>query len=40
MKVVNKIIYKAIALNREGKKKVLGMWTDKNESVVFLSLEF
>jgi transposase-like protein len=34
-KVVNKTIYLAIGLNREGKKEVLGMWLGKNESSSF-----
>lgn len=34
-KVVNKTVYLAIGLNREGKKEVLGMWLGKNESSSF-----
>lgn len=34
-KVINKTIYLAIGLNREGKKEVLGMWLGKNESSSF-----
>ena len=34
-KVVNKTIYLAVGLNREGKKEVLGMWLGKNESAAF-----
>ena len=34
-KVVNKTIYLAVGLNREGKKEVLGMWLGKNESASF-----
>lgn len=34
-KVVNKTIYLAVGLNREGKKEVLGMWLGKNESSSF-----
>lgn len=34
-KVINKTIYLAIGLNREGKKEVLGMWLGKNESASF-----
>lgn len=34
-KVVNKTIYLAVGLNREGKKEVLGMWLGKNESSAF-----
>ena len=34
-KVVNKAIYLAVGLNREGKKEVLGMWLGKNESASF-----
>ena len=35
-KVINKTIYLAVGLNREGKKEVLGMWLGKNESAAFL----
>lgn len=34
-KVVNKTIYLAVGLNRDGKKEVLGMWFGKNESASF-----
>ncbi|HNP42422.1 MAG TPA: IS256 family transposase [Nitrospira sp.] len=34
-KVINKTIYLAVGLNREGKKEVLGMWLGKNESAAF-----
>lgn len=34
-KVINKTIYLAVGLNREGKKDVLGMWLGKNESSSF-----
>jgi transposase-like protein len=34
-KVMNKTIYLAVGLNREGKKEVLGMWLGKNESAAF-----
>lgn len=34
-KVMNKTIYLAVGLNREGKKEVLGMWLGKNESASF-----
>ena len=34
-KVINKTIYLAIGLTREGKKEVLGMWLGKNESAAF-----
>jgi transposase-like protein len=34
-KVVNKTIYLAVGLNKEGKKEVLGMWLGKNESAAF-----
>ncbi len=34
-KVINKTIYLAVGLNREGKKEVLGMWLGKNESSSF-----
>jgi putative transposase len=34
-KVVNKTVYLAIGLNREGLKEVLGMWLGKNESSSF-----
>lgn len=34
-KVINKTIYLAVGLNRDGKKEVLGMWLGKNESASF-----
>lgn len=34
-KVINKTIYLAVGLNREGKKEVLGMWLGKSESSSF-----
>lgn len=34
-KVVNKTIYLAVGLNRDGKKEVLGMWLGKHESAAF-----
>ena len=34
-KVVNKTIYLAVGLNKEGKKDVLGLWLGKNESSAF-----
>jgi putative transposase len=34
-KVINKTIYLAIGLNRDGKKEVLGMWLGKNETSSF-----
>lgn len=34
-KVVNKTIYLAVGLNKDGKKEVLGMWLGKNESSSF-----
>ncbi len=34
-KVINKTIYLAVGLNRDGKKEVLGMWLGKNESSSF-----
>lgn len=34
-KVINKTVYLAVGLNREGKKEVLGMWLGKNESASF-----
>lgn len=34
-KVINKTIYLAVGLNREGKKEVLGMWLGNNESSSF-----
>lgn len=34
-KVVNKTIYLAVGLNRDGRKEVLGMWLGKNESSSF-----
>ena len=34
-KVINKTVYLAVGLNREGKKEVLGMWLGKKESSSF-----
>lgn len=34
-KVINKTIYLAVGLKRDGKKEVLGMWLGKNESAAF-----
>ena len=34
-KIINKTIYLAVGLNRDGKKEVLGMWLGKNESSSF-----
>lgn len=34
-KVINKTIYLAVGLNREGKKDVLGMWLGKMKALVF-----
>jgi len=34
-KVVNKTIYLAVGLNREGRKELLGMWLGTNESAAF-----
>lgn len=34
-KVVDKTIYLAVGLNRDGYKEVLGMWLGKNESASF-----
>lgn len=34
-KVVNKTIYIAVGLKRDGKKEVLGLWLGKNESASF-----
>lgn len=34
-KVVNKTIYIAVGLKRDGKKEVLGLWLGKNESAAF-----
>lgn len=34
-KVINKTIYLAVGLNRDGKKEILGMWLGKNESASF-----
>lgn len=39
-KVINKTIYLAVGLNREGRKEVLGMWLGKNESSSFLDERF
>ena len=38
-KVINKTIYLAIGLNKEGFKEVLGMWLGKNESAAKTTLE-
>ncbi len=34
-KVINKTMYIAVGLRRDGKKEVLGLWLGKNESVAF-----
>ena len=34
-KVINKTIYLAVGLNKEGRKELLGMWLGKNESASF-----
>lgn len=34
-KVINKTIYIAVGLRRDGKKEVLGLWLGKNESAAF-----
>ena len=34
-KVINKTIYLAVGLNREGHKEILGMWLGENESAAF-----
>lgn len=34
-KVINKTIYLAVGLNKQGLKEVLGMWLGKNESAAF-----
>lgn len=34
-KVINKTIYVAVGLRRDGKKEVLGLWLGKNESAAF-----
>lgn len=34
-KVINKTVYIAVGLNRDGKKEVLGLWLGKNESAAF-----
>lgn len=34
-KVINKTVYLAVGLNREGRKEVLGMWLGRNESASF-----
>ncbi len=34
-KVINKIVYLCVGLNKEGFKEVLGMWVGKNESAAF-----
>ena len=37
-KVINKTIYLAVRLNREGKKEVLEIWLGKNESSFLMSV--
>jgi putative transposase len=34
-KVINKTVYMAVGLRRDGKKEVLGLWLGKNESAAF-----
>ena len=34
-KLVNKTIYLAVGLNREGRKELLGMWLTETESAAF-----
>ena len=34
-KVINKTVYVAVGLRRDGKKEVLGLWPGKNESAAF-----
>ena len=34
-KVINKTVYIAVGLRRNGKKQVLGLWLSKNESAAF-----
>ena len=34
-KVINKTIYLAVGLNRDGYKEILGMWLGQNESAAF-----
>jgi transposase-like protein len=34
-KVINKTVYIAMELKRDGKKEVLGLWLGKNESAAF-----
>lgn len=34
-KVINKTIYIAVGLRTDGKKEVLGLWLEKNESPAF-----
>ena len=34
-KVINKTVYIAVGLRRDGKKEVLGLWLGKNESAAF-----
>lgn len=34
-KVINKTMYIAVSLRKDGKKEVLGLWLGKNESVAF-----
>ncbi len=33
--LINKTIYIAVGLKRDGKKEVLGLWLEKNESAAF-----
>jgi len=34
-KVINKTVYSAVGLRRDGRKEVLGLWLGKNESASF-----
>ena len=34
-RIINKTIYIAVGLRRDGKKEVLGLWLGKNESAAF-----
>ena len=34
-KVINKTVYIAVGLRRDGKKEVMGLWLGKNESAAF-----
>ena len=34
-KVINKIIYIAVGVRKDGKKEVLGLWLGKHESCTF-----